>query len=169
MTATISPIWPRSPVPRALPLVKPPWSRVTAIDLQRGEILWQVALGDGPRDHPALAGLDLPALGTWPVSGLVPGWPLVTETLLFVLQARRSAGDGADRELFEGGTVRGDVGVLSAFDKTSGELLAEIELEKAPGGGPMTYIANGRQFIVLPIGQRNQEQEFIALAVGGAQ
>jgi quinoprotein glucose dehydrogenase len=49
--------------PQGLPLINPPWTRLTAIDLNQGTIAWQVPLGDGPRDHPALAGLDLPKLG----------------------------------------------------------------------------------------------------------
>ncbi len=87
--------------PQGLPLIDPPWTRLTAIDLNQGTIAWQVPLGDGPRDHPALAGLDLPKLGAWPIAGLVPGWPLATKTLLFVAQAvakpgstdRRAPGD----------------------------------------------------------------------------
>lgn len=51
------------PCPRGLPLFKPPYGRLVAIDLNRGEILWTSANGDGPRDHPAIAHLDLPPLG----------------------------------------------------------------------------------------------------------
>lgn len=151
--------------PQGLPLVKPPWARVTAIDLARGEHLWQVPLGRGPHDHPALAGLDLPALGSWPVSGLVPGWPLVTKTLLFVLQSLRPPGDVESRELFDSGTETSDRGLLMAFDKSTGELVAELTIKKTPGGGPMTYEVGGRQFVVVPVGQRNEPQELIALAL----
>ena len=65
--------------PRGLPLIKPPWGRITAIDLDTGEHLWMVPNGEGIRDHEALAGLDLPRLGT-------PGrpTPLLTKTLLFI-------------------------------------------------------------------------------------
>ena len=108
---------------------------------------------------------DLPALGSWPLSGLVPGWPVVTKTLLFVLQARRSPSDNEGRQLYETGSVQSDIGVLSAFDKASGKLVAELELDKAPGGAPMTYMTAGRQFIVVPVGQRNQQQELVAYAL----
>ena len=63
--------------PRGLPLLKPPYGRITAIDLNRGEHVWMVANGDGPRDHPLLKDLHLPRLGQ-------PGRaaPLLTKTLL---------------------------------------------------------------------------------------
>jgi quinoprotein glucose dehydrogenase len=143
--------------PQGLPLVNPPWTRLTAIDLNRGTIAWQVPLGDGPRDHPALAGLDLPKLGAWPISGLVPGWPLLTKTLLFVAQAVPKPGV-TDR--------RGPAtGFLMAFDKTTGEELWRYQLPKAPGGAPMTYVVDGRQFVVVPVGGRNEDHELVALAL----
>jgi quinoprotein glucose dehydrogenase len=145
--------------PQGLPLVKPPFSRVTAIDLRRGEIAWQVPLGEGPRNHPALAGLELGRLGTWPISGLVPGWPLVTKTLLFVAQAIPK--DMAD--------ARGPAyGVLAAFDKATGALVWETRTDKSIGGSPMTYVVGGRQFVVVPVGQRGEEQELVAFGLPAA-
>jgi len=152
--------------PQGLPLVKPPWARVTAIDLNTGEFVWQVPLGAGPHNHPALAGLDLPALGSWPPSGLVPGWPLLTKTLLFVLQSRPDpALEYTPSDLFDDSPRGTSIGILSAFDKASGELVARVEVDRAPGGAPMTYMADGRQFIVVPVGSRGQEHELIALAL----
>jgi quinoprotein glucose dehydrogenase len=146
--------------PQGLPLINPPWTRLTAIDLSEGSIAWQVPLGDGPRDHPALAGLELPKLGAWPISGLVPGWPLVTKTLLFVAQAVPKPGV-TDR--------RGPgVGYLMAFDKKSGEELWRFDFDKAPGGAPMTYVVEGRQFVVVPIGGRGEDHELVALALPAA-
>jgi quinoprotein glucose dehydrogenase len=148
------------PGPQGLPLHKPPFTRVTAIDLGRGEIVWQSPLGDGPRDHPALAGLDLPALGSWPISGLAPGWPLVTKTLLFVTQAIPKPGV-TDR--------RGPaIGLLMAFDKATGELIWEGRTEKAIGGSPMTYSIGGRQLIVVPVGARGEDQELVAYGLPAA-
>ena len=143
--------------PQGLPLFNPPWTRLTAIDLKSGEIAWQVPLGDGPRDHPALAGLDLPKLGAWPISGLVPGWPLATKTLLFVAQSIAKPGS-TDRRA-------PGMGMLMAFDKATGEELWRFELPKAVGGAPMTYVAGGRQYVVVPVGGRTEEQELIALAL----
>ena len=148
--------------PQGLPLVKPPWSRVTAIDLSQGEILWQVPLGDGPRDHPTLAGLDLPRLGTVRNASLAPGWPMVTKTLLFVLQAISK--EAADGQTSLGGVGGAAFGILRAYDKATGELVAESEIDRAPGGAPMTYVVDGRQFIVVPVGSRGEEQELVALA-----
>jgi len=64
--------------PRGLPLFKPPYGRITALDMNKGEIRWQVANGDGPRDNPAIAQLHLGPLGNPGLAG-----PLVTKTLLF--------------------------------------------------------------------------------------
>jgi quinoprotein glucose dehydrogenase len=68
--------------PRGLPLFKPPYSSITAYDMNRGEKLWTIPHGDGPRDHPALRDLKLPQLGSLEK----PGGPLLTKTLLFLGQ-----------------------------------------------------------------------------------
>ncbi len=141
--------------PQGLPLAKPPWVRLTAIDLNRGEIAWQVPLGHGPADHPALEGIDPATLGAYPTDGLAPGWPMVTETLVFVTQAVKKPGV-TDR--------RGpSTGHLYAFDKETGEQLLRLELPKTPGGGPMTYVSGGRQYVVVPVGSRGEGHELVAL------
>ncbi len=68
-------------------------------------------------------------------------------------------------DLFDDSPRGTSVGILSAFDKASGALVARIEIDRAPGGAAMTYIADGRQFIVVPVGPRGQEHELIALAL----
>jgi quinoprotein glucose dehydrogenase len=137
--------------PQGLPITKPPWGRITAIDLKRGEILWVAANGDGPRDHPALKGLDLPPLGQRGRAS-----PLVTKTLLFLAE-------GSKDNIFvpTGGGGR----KLRAFDKTTGEVVWIGELEAGATGAPMTYLAGGRQFIVVPIGEENHQGGFVALGV----
>jgi quinoprotein glucose dehydrogenase len=143
--------------PQGLPLFKPPWSTVTAIDMNSGEHVWRVPLGDGPRDHPALKDLDLPRLGT-----ISRGYPLATKTLLFVAQeaqASRTGGHGP-----EGGAAAHPG--LNVFDKATGELLHRIELGLSPGGAPITYMAGGRQYIVCAVGGgKNIPSELVALAL----
>ena len=137
--------------PRGLPLVKPPWGRITAIDLNTGEHLWMVPNGEGIRDHEELQGLDLPWLG-------VPGRPapLLTKTLLFI-------GEGSPSMVamprFGGGKM------FRAYDKHTGEVVWEMELEAGTAGAPMTYMADGRQYIVVGIGETNHPAEFIALSL----
>ena len=144
--------------PRGLPLFRPPWGLITAIDLNDGTLAWQVPNGDAPdyvRDHPALAGIELGRTGRPDRGGL-----LVTRTLLF-------AGEGSG--LFAGHGSGGNK--LRALDKTTGDILAEIELPAHQSGLPMTYMAGGRQFVVLAVGARDHPGELVALALprdGGA-
>jgi quinoprotein glucose dehydrogenase len=127
--------------PDDLPIVKPPWGRITAIDLNRGEIAWMVPHGRGPKDHPLLAGLDLPErLGAAANGVLSNGGPLLTKTLLFAIQAEENPADMMRM---------GDKGYLAAFDKTSGNLLWEHEMKPTPHGNPMTYLHGGRQYVVV--------------------
>lgn len=145
--------------PQGLPLVKPPYGRVTAIDLNTGEHLWVRPSGEGPRDHPALAGLDLPQLG-WPSRTFV----LRTPSLLFTAQ------EGP----FEitGFSPRGNAMVLEtssrnpslrAHDPATGELIAEIPLPANASGSPMTYLVNGTQYIAIPIGGTALRAELVTL------
>ena len=138
-----------------LPIYKPPYGRLTAIDLNRGEILWQVANGDGPRNHPALKHLKLPPLGT---AGRPA--PLVTKTLLFIGEGS-DAIPGVPKDAF-GNTFR-------AYDKTTGAVVWETELPAGTTGAPMTYMFKGRQYIVVAIGGRNHPPEFIALGLPDAR
>jgi glucose dehydrogenase len=143
---------PRLTGPRGLPdPFKPPYSRLVAIDLNKGDILWSVANGDGLRNHPAFAGLNLPALGT-------PGRlaALVTKTLVFM-------GDGSDNGV---GVPQGYGGkMFRAFDKKSGKIVWDMELPAGSTNAPMTYMHGGKQYIVVAIGGRNFPGELIALAL----
>ena len=128
--------------PRGLPLFKPPYGRVTAINLNTGEHVWQVANGDGAREriNEILKGIgvnkDVGPLGAGG-SG-----PLLTKSLLFIAQ-----GAGG-----RGGRSGGGANFLRAFDKATGKIVAEIELPFLPFGSPMTYLAQGKQYIVLSLG-----------------
>ena len=130
----------RLPGPQGLPLVKPPWGRVTAIDLNTGEHLWMVPNGDTPeyvKNHPALDGIEVSRTGT-----STRGSTIVTQTLLFV-----TSGDP----------------ILRAHDKRTGAIVAEIPLPARPTGVPMTYMADGRQYIVVAVAGPDHPAELIAL------
>ena len=123
--------------PRGLPLFKPPYGRITAINLSTGEQAWMIPHGDGARKTISeIVGRDVGPLG----SG--GGGPLLTKTLLFI-------GQGAGGR---GARAGGGANVLRAFDKATGKVIAEIELPAIPTGTPMTYLAGGKQYIVLATG-----------------
>ena len=122
--------------PKGLPLFKPPYGRITAINLNTGEHTWMVPNGDGARkriNDVIGNGIDVGPLGAGG-SG-----PLLTKTLLFV-------GQGASGRA---GAGRDGVSVLRAFDKATGKVVAEVALPGVPNGTPMTYLAGGKQYIVL--------------------
>jgi len=138
------------PMIDGLPVVKPPYSRVTAINLNRGEIAWTTPLGDGPRTHPRLAALNLPPLG----SGL-RGAPLVTRSLLLV--AMGQGGLGAVRQVPVGNeplsaSLPPEPPKLVAFDKATGVRLWDAVPSGRPVASPMTYLHQGQQYIVVATG-----------------
>ncbi len=141
------------PGPQGLPLVKPPWSRITAIDLNTGEHLWMVPNGQAPehiRNHPALKGIDLSRAGNGSRGG-----PLVTKTLLFV-------GEGGG--MYD--AMKGTGGkMLRAYDKRTGIVISEFELPANQTGVPMTYMVNGKQYIVVAVGYRGHPAELVALTL----
>jgi quinoprotein glucose dehydrogenase len=141
----------RSPqMPQGLPLFKPPYSRITAIDMNTGEHRWMVPAGAGQRvrSHPVLKGLDLPPLG----GDSTFSGPLLTRTLFIFA-------------LTTGGSMGGPR--LVAYDKASGEELGSVDLPGAAIGTPMTYMLDGTQYIALTVqsAERGGLPELIALAL----
>ncbi len=132
-----------------LKLWKPPYSSVTAYDLNSGRLAWRAPTGDGPRNHPLLKDLNLGPLG----SG-TRGGPLVTKTLLFVTEL--SGGLGGGEALPVGGrpltTMSLDPPRIRAFDKATGERVWEKEVPLRPAASPMTYLYQGRQYLVVAVG-----------------
>lgn len=131
--------------PQALPLLKPPYGRIVAIDLKTGEHLWNIPNGDTPdavKNHPALKGVKLPRTGKNAHATI-----LVTKTLVF-------AGEGNGGDPW-----------LRAYDKKTGEIVAEIKLPATTNHPPMTYMHNGKQYIVTAIGDPNHPAELVALAL----
>jgi quinoprotein glucose dehydrogenase len=134
---------------QGLPLLKPPYARISAIDLNKGEILWHIAHGetaDNVRNHPALKGLAIPRTGR---PGLIG--PLVTKTLVI-------AGEGG---LFT--TPSGQRGaMLRAYSKTDGKEVGAVYMPAPESGSPMTYMLNGKQYIVIAISGGNYSGELLA-------
>ena len=122
-------------MPQGLPLLKPPYSRITAIDMSTGDHLWWIPTGDGDRyrQHPRLRDLDLPPLG----GDNANNGPLLTKTLLIYC-------------LTAGGSNGGPR--LVAYDKSTGAELASVDLPSGAIGTPMTYMVDGRQYIALTVG-----------------
>jgi quinoprotein glucose dehydrogenase len=122
-----------------LPLVKPPYGRITALDLNKGELVWQIAHGDTPdivRNHPALKGLTIPRTGRTGRIGT-----LVTKSLLI-------AGEAGFNTLAKG--ERG--AYLRAYDKATGADVGAVAMPAPQTGSPMTYMVNGKQHIAVAIG-----------------
>jgi mono/diheme cytochrome c family protein len=135
-----------------LPLTKPPYGRITAFDMNQGTKVWMTPNGDGPRDHPLLKDLNLPPLGN-------AGRPvaLLTRTLLFVADSSNAVMGRAG----VGGPAK-----LRAYDKTNGKLIAQVDLPVGATGGPMTYMADGKQYIVVPVGGKGYGGGWVALGLG---
>ena len=116
-------------------------------------------VGEGPREHAALRHLHLPPLG-WPRLS----FPLLTKSLLLVAQQGilRGIGSSPRRNGLEL-ELQNHEAVLRAFDPDNGALIAQIPLPGNASGAPMTYMVDGKQFIVLPIGGAGQPAELVAL------
>jgi quinoprotein glucose dehydrogenase len=143
-------------LPQGLPLLKPPYGRLTAINLDRGEIVWQVAHGETPdsvRNHPALKGLTIPRTGQ---SGAVGA--LVTKTLVI-------AGD----PLATTAPNRARGAMLRAYDKTNGREVGAIYMPAQQSGTPMTYALDGKQYIVVAVSGGTYSGEYLAFTLGRRQ
>jgi quinoprotein glucose dehydrogenase len=148
--------------PQDLPLVKPPYGRITAIDLNTGAHLWMRPIGEGPRNHPAVRHLQLPDLG-WPFRSFA----LLTPSLLFVAQEGpvvRVRGVSP-----RGNAIEPETGVLDpalvALNPHDGKVVAKITLPGNATGAPMTYSVGRKQYIVVPIGGASQRGELVALSL----
>lgn len=146
-----------------LPIVKPPYGRVTAINLNQGDTKWVAPVGDGPRNHPLLKDLNLPALGA-----ALRNAPMVTKSLLFIATGQGNLGGG--RALPVGGRplstgLPPEPVKLRAFDKATGALLWEFVPPSQPLASPMTYSYQGVQYLVVAAGS-GLSAELIAFTLG---
>jgi quinoprotein glucose dehydrogenase len=122
-------------MPQGLPLLKPPYSRITAIDMNTSEHVWMTPTGNGDRyrRHPLLRDLGLPPLG----GDAGTNGPLLTKTLLIYTLTAGGTNDGPR---------------LVAYDKKTGAELASVDLPGGAIGTPMTYMVDGKQYIAVTAG-----------------
>jgi quinoprotein glucose dehydrogenase len=134
---------------QGLPLVKPPYGRITALDMNKGTLVWQIAHGETPdniKNHAALKGVTIPRTGRQGRIGV-----LITKTLAI-------AGEGG---FFT--TPNGQRGaMLRAYDKATGAELGAVYMPAPQTGSPMTYFYNGKQYIVVAIAGQGYSAELIA-------
>ena len=131
------------------PMIKPPWGRITGINMNTGEIAWQIPHGEAPdniRNHPLLGGADIGRTG-WPGRVGV----LVTKTLLV-------AGESGSYT-----TETGEVGaMLRAYDKATGDEVGAVYMTAPQSGSPMTYRVNDQQYIVVATSGGGQSATLLA-------
>ena len=139
---------------QGLPIVKPPYGSISAISLDKGEILWQIPHGDTPdavRNHPALKGVTIPRTGQAGIIGT-----LVTKTLVIAGEAQLTTAAGHPRGA-----------LLRAYDKATGKDAGTVFMPAQQTGSPMTYMVNGKQHIVLAIGGGAYPGELLAFRLPG--
>jgi quinoprotein glucose dehydrogenase len=134
---------------QGLPLLKPPYGRITAIDMDKGEFRWQIAHGETPdnvRNNPALKGLNIPRTGRPGLLG-----PLTTKTLVICGEAGFATTPSGARGA-----------MLRAYDKMTGKEVGSVYMAAPQSGSPMTYMLNGEQYIVLAISGAGHSAELVA-------
>jgi quinoprotein glucose dehydrogenase len=135
-----------------LPIVKPPYGVLSAIDLDKGDLKFQVPHGDTPdnvRNNPALQGMTIPKTGQNGSVGL-----MVTKTLVVLGDPQVTAPPGRARGA-----------MLRAYDKNNGAELGAVWMPAAQSGSPMTYLADGKQYIVVAVSGGIYSGEYIAFAL----
>jgi quinoprotein glucose dehydrogenase len=137
---------------QGLSILKPPYGLLSAINLDKGEIIWQVPHGDTPdvvRNHAALKGMDIPKTGQSGAVGLV-----VTKTLVIMGDPQVTTTPEHPRGA-----------MLRAYDKATGKQVGAIYLPAPQSGSPMTYMLNGKQYIVVAVSGGVYSGEYIAFAL----
>lgn len=143
---------PRGLLVEGLPLLKPPYGTISAIDLKTGEIAFQIPHGQTPdriATHPALQDLEIPRTGQGASVGT-----LVTKTLLIAGEAQLTTGEDGERRAF-----------LRAYDKATGEEVGALRLPAPQTGSPMTYSLDGKQYLVLAVSGTGHPGEFLAFTL----
>ncbi|HLH00178.1 MAG TPA: PQQ-binding-like beta-propeller repeat protein [Bryobacteraceae bacterium] len=137
---------------QGLSIVKPPYSVITAVNLDRGEIAWQVPYGETPdniRNHPALKGMNIPNTGQLGSVGV-----LITKTLLIVGDSQLTTTAQHPRGA-----------MLRAYDKATGKEVGSVWMPAPQSGSPMTYMVDGKQYVVVAISGGAYSGEYVAFAL----
>jgi quinoprotein glucose dehydrogenase len=143
---------------QGLPMIKPPYGLLAALDLDRGELKWQTPHGDTPdavRNHPALRGVNIPKTGQPNTSGV---GLLVTKTMVVM-------GDPQVTTTAE--HPRG--AMLRAYDKMTGREVGAVFMPAAQSGSPMTYSVDGKQYIIVAVSGGNYSGEFLAFSLPASE
>jgi quinoprotein glucose dehydrogenase len=138
---------------QGLPIVKPPYGILAAVDLDKGELKWQTPHGDTPdniRNNPALRGLNIPKTGQAGTSGV---GLMVTKTLVIMGDPQSTTASGK-RGAF-----------LRAYDKQSGREVGAVYMPSQQSGTPMTYSVDGKQYIVVAVSDPRYSGEYIAYSL----
>jgi glucose dehydrogenase len=141
---------------QGLPLLKPPYGVLNAINLDRGELVWQVPHGDTPdvvRNHPMLKGMNIPKTGQQGSVGL-----FVTRTLVVLGDPQITTTDTHPRGA-----------MLRAYDKANGKEVGAVWIPAPQSGSPMTYMANGKQYIVVAVSGGNYSGEYVAFSLPASE
>jgi quinoprotein glucose dehydrogenase len=139
---------------QGLPIVKPPYGILSAINLDRGEIMWQVAHGDTPdniRNHAALKGVNIPKTGQAGTSGV---GLLVTKTLVIMGDPQVTTTPEHPRGA-----------MLRAYNKSTGEQVGALWMPAPQSGSPMTYMLDGKQYVIVAVGGGNYSGEYLAFSL----
>src|SRR5262249_25062407 len=141
---------------QGLPLLKPPYGVLNAIDLDKGELKWQGPHGDTPdavRNHPALKGMNIPKTDFprrgGPLLTKNPGRPREPAVTTPSEQPRRA--------------------MLPAYDKQTGQQVGAVWMPAPQSGSPMTYLANGKQYIIVSISGGNYSGEYLAFSLPASE
>jgi quinoprotein glucose dehydrogenase len=141
---------------QGLPMIKPPYGLLAAINLDKGELMWQTPHGDTPdavRNHPALRGMNIPKTGQAGTSGV---GLMVTKTMVVMGDPQVTTTPDHPRGA-----------MLRAYDKTTGKEVGTVFLPAPQSGSPMTYSADGKQYIIVAISGGNYSGEYVAFALPG--
>jgi quinoprotein glucose dehydrogenase len=139
---------------QGLPIVKPPYGLLAAINLDRGELLWQAPHGDTPdniRNHPALKGMNIPKTGQVATSGV---GMVVTKTLVIMGDPQITAPPGRTRGA-----------MLRAYDKKTGQEVGALWMPAIQSGSPMTYMVDGKQYLVVAVSGGVYSGEYLAFSL----